>query len=694
MLCKTGYGQTTSSSLILEFDNTTSIYDKAILASEISWSLKDINPDSSFYYAQMALDYARASNQPKIEAYSLSDIGNYYKRKEAYSQALEYYFKSLEIRRTLDNVEDLASGYNQIGLLYKQHERYDLAVYYFQEGLKTLGKNDYTGLRVKLTNGYAMALFHKGESEKAVTYLDSVYAIAQQMGDTLTSAELSQNKGAVNQYLGNYHLALKFYNKAQDYYKALGNSKGVLDIEINLATIHLLQGNVEMAEKLLLDAEVLSNSIGFYDNLSSVYMDLAEVYKSLDNSKAILYFEKAYKYALKLNKKRLQIESGISLAKMEIIRGNLDRAETLIEEIKPLVEGEKSIVHTIEFYQLQSLYWRKKGRFKDALHYSEKSTKLKDSMDTELRGIQNLSAQLEVSRQEKKAVQEELKREKLEKKEAVLRNNFNRLILWVLGIIITFLVFVIWMINKRNKDRAKIAIIQAEKEQQKKHFELEIQLMSYEADMHYLENRLKLEEDIRTKIGQDLHDQLASKLAVIQIILESILHGEFEPLLWKKELKKAVKNVEESCEDLRHISRDLINKRVILNSLNENFSERCKTISKNGKLNITFSAIGDPYGIPLQIKRNLLATVELLIDNILRHANATKATLQFFYHPEAINIELEDNGDGFDISKIKPNGVGLKNAQNRIQKINGVLDIHSVKNQGTSISISIPNNHD
>ena len=75
--------------------------------------------------------------------------------------------------------------------------------------------------------------------------------------------------------------------------------------------------------------------------------------------------------------------------------------------------------------------------------------------------------------------------------------------------------------------------------------------------------------------------------------------------------------------------------------------------------------------------------------NIAKHSGATEVRLQVFYHEDELNVELEDNGNGFDTVK-KSNGIGLKNAKERIRSIRGTIEISSVFGKGTSISISIP----
>jgi signal transduction histidine kinase len=81
-----------------------------------------------------------------------------------------------------------------------------------------------------------------------------------------------------------------------------------------------------------------------------------------------------------------------------------------------------------------------------------------------------------------------------------------------------------------------------------------------------------------------------------------------------------------------------------------------------------------------------------LINNIVKHANATKATVQLIKYPDYINITIEDNGKGFDVSKIndEKTGIGLGNVAARVNYLKGKIEIDTRPGKGTTIVIDIP----
>lgn len=634
-------GQNQLDNSIRLFNETNSNSEKAQLASDLAWELKNINPDSSLFYAKEALRLAILTNQPKIEAYSLSDIGNYYKRKEKYTQALAFYFKSLDIRNQLKDERLVVSTYNQIGLLYKQQENYDSAAFYFLKGIELLRKNPDPKTTLQLYDGYAMTLYHLGHSEVALAYLDSSFVLAENIQDSTVIANVLQRKGVIHQYLRHPLLAMKFYDQAQDYFAKLGDTNGEIDIKINRASIYLVQGDRMNAEELLLEAEKQSASDGFQNNLFTIYNNLAELYIT-DLSKSKMYYEKAYNNAKEFEKFQAQIECCMSLGFIALKLGEISEANNWIYEIESKLTAELPKQIRYDFYRLKSYYYSLNNDFENALNFSNKALSLKDSLHQDLNHLQDLSAILEHERHEKEIALEELKTSQAEKESIQSKAYLNQIIIWSLITFIFFLILLFFGKRKRLK-------IEHQKKIQQERFKTELKQKEAEADLFFLEESLKLETKIRQKIGRDLHDNLGSKLAVIQITLEGISKAAETSASPENETMTRLTNlIEESCEDMREISHNLIQHDKAAQSLHLFFTNHCENIAKTGNVQVEYTLVGDPYPISREIKKQLHGTVALLLDNVLKHANAKKASLQLFYHDDSLNVEIVDDGIGFD----------------------------------------------
>jgi signal transduction histidine kinase len=78
--------------------------------------------------------------------------------------------------------------------------------------------------------------------------------------------------------------------------------------------------------------------------------------------------------------------------------------------------------------------------------------------------------------------------------------------------------------------------------------------------------------------------------------------------------------------------------------------------------------------------------VQELLNNVVKHADATIVLVQVMRHESNLSITIEDNGKGFDVSS-SPKGDGLNNVRSRVDYLKGQLDIQSVPGKGTSVHI-------
>ena len=77
-----------------------------------------------------------------------------------------------------------------------------------------------------------------------------------------------------------------------------------------------------------------------------------------------------------------------------------------------------------------------------------------------------------------------------------------------------------------------------------------------------------------------------------------------------------------------------------------------------------------------------------LLNNIVKHANATEALVQLMRHDNNLNLTIEDNGIGFNIEQIDTTkGAGLSNVRSRVDYLKGHFDIQSNPGKGTSVHI-------
>jgi len=211
-----------------------------------------------------------------------------------------------------------------------------------------------------------------------------------------------------------------------------------------------------------------------------------------------------------------------------------------------------------------------------------------------------------------------------------------------LGSIIAFLVY------RSTKRKQHIA------EQEK---ELEIQKTTQilkEKEVETINAMVEGQEKERLRLAGELHDNLGSTLATVKMQVENLernLEKVDDP---KSLLSKTNTLINEAYQKVRRISH-----------------ERHRL---SNHLEITIFRI-----------------VQELTTNIVKHAQATEASISLTQHDNELNIIVEDNGKGFKVGKLETkNGMGLGSIERRVEHLEGTMEVDSIPGKGTSIIIDIP----
>jgi len=142
--------------------------------------------------------------------------------------------------------------------------------------------------------------------------------------------------------------------------------------------------------------------------------------------------------------------------------------------------------------------------------------------------------------------------------------------------------------------------------------------------------------------------------------------------------------------DMRNICFNIMPKSLEVFGLIKAVEELC---SKDQLLSCLKISIKESDGfprLPLQQEFALFRIIQEFISNALKHSRADSLWIEFKCKKQLVLISLVDNGIGFDLTKIRRQGMGLNNVRSRIKPYNGEVDIISRPGKGTRYEISIP----
>lgn len=196
-------------------------------------------------------------------------------------------------------------------------------------------------------------------------------------------------------------------------------------------------------------------------------------------------------------------------------------------------------------------------------------------------------------------------------------------------------------------------------------------------------------ESERRRLAQDLHDGLSVNLAAIKMkanLLEVRAQGE-DRNAWKE----IMRDLENTYEELRRISHNLPPKslfRIGLGGALEEIVQRARTLRP--EIEIHYFNNLPMMRLSKQAEIHLYRIVLELLNNVLKHAEATSLSIQLLQHEDQVVLTVEDNGKGYDPEQLKGDGIGLANIRNRAGVLEGSLTIDSRMGRGSVHVVALP----
>jgi signal transduction histidine kinase len=214
------------------------------------------------------------------------------------------------------------------------------------------------------------------------------------------------------------------------------------------------------------------------------------------------------------------------------------------------------------------------------------------------------------------------------------------------------------------------------------------------SEKRFLSVVIQAEEFERKRLAKDLHDGLGPLLSTVKMSVSALKKQENDSR--STEILNNLDNVIiESIKSIKEISNNLsphILDNFGLNKAIRNFIQKIN-IAKS--INIDFQTNLNDLRLEQNVETVLYRILCELINNTVKHANASKININLQYDLYAISLDYSDNGKGFDMDNLfKPyeKGMGFYNIFSRINSLKGKIETNSAPGKGTEIKIQIPFN--
>jgi PAS domain S-box-containing protein len=214
-----------------------------------------------------------------------------------------------------------------------------------------------------------------------------------------------------------------------------------------------------------------------------------------------------------------------------------------------------------------------------------------------------------------------------------------------------------------------------------------------EAEKMVLRSLIEGEENERKRVATEIHDSLGQNLTAASLNFDS-LKTSIQTLSKKDSTKfdTGLEFLKLAIEESRNIAHNLMPKAIDDFGLIPSLTSLFNQIEKSTGINVKFYENLGEGRLNRQIELNLYRITQEAINNLIKHSGATKVDIQLVLHKQEIIYTFEDNGIGFDKSRIEiaGKGMGLKSIFNRVIAMSGSIDLDTTPNRGTSITIEIP----
>lgn len=200
---------------------------------------------------------------------------------------------------------------------------------------------------------------------------------------------------------------------------------------------------------------------------------------------------------------------------------------------------------------------------------------------------------------------------------------------------------------------------------------------------------LLVQEEERTRIARDLHDDINQSLAAISIQISALKKDLDAPE--RERLADIQRQILEVSGDIRQLSHDLHPSILRYTSLAASLLALCESHSMDDRLRVE-CAIHDDMALSNDQKLNLFRITQEAIHNIETHAQASHARVSLSRADNEVVLRVEDNGIGIpeDMRQRIGSGLGMISMEERARSLGGRFSIARRANGGSCLEVHLP----
>jgi signal transduction histidine kinase len=221
---------------------------------------------------------------------------------------------------------------------------------------------------------------------------------------------------------------------------------------------------------------------------------------------------------------------------------------------------------------------------------------------------------------------------------------------------------------------------------------IQIELTEREAlRRELLRHTVRAQEDERTRIARELHDETSQVLTAFSLDLATLRtvvcdSREVKNLVDRLQMlsKQMSQGLYRLVHDLRPAQLDDLG---LISAL-----EYLKDYNGSAGLEVSIDIQGKARRLDSVIETVLFRVAQEALHNIVRHAQSRQAWIFLVFQSQEITLKIEDSGAGFNPiqSFAPPRGWGLAGMRERVESVGGQLSLQSEPGKGTIVEVAVP----
>ena len=616
--------------------------------------------DSGLFYAEKLYQKALLMNNNPNQIRALFYQSNLYLKQNLFTKSLEANLNTLrkceEGTKPCDEIWRINLRFGQI---YYQIKEYEKVVPYIQKSIDYLEKtpNLHVSLELQLAECYRLSGISNqvlGRKEIAKTMFLNV----------VKHSELTKNDIQIayaKSVMGDYYLevekngdeAQRYFDESDAIFAKKNYLQGRASLYSSYVTLYRLKNEPLKAEpyaKLMLQnaAESKSSAVRY-----QALIELSEISQLLNRyDQALKYYHQA-------------IVSKDSSQKAQKINdlGDIQKRFEL-EQMKIRFDNDKNLA------QKQTDAIQRTNQIKLLLAQNEKQKLVQKGLE-----LVQISLQKDIKNTtESQQRNQEIKQLKINQlaKNLLLENEKQKTLLLIVLLVSALSILALgYSVFLRNKNKELI----------NKNNEIQ-------------EALLKGQTIERKRVASELHDNVGSLLSAVRVSLLT-LNRQKLPTHDQKVFAQIQSMVEGACKEVRLISHNLLPEELEKYGLQTALEKMFERLNFSTRIDFTLNTKGLKEMEDNKVVINKKASFHIysicleLINNILKHSQASDAALTFRKNGEMVELFMRDNGVGLSEEQQEN---GFKNIRERVEALKGKLGILSEKEEGSRIQISIPIN--